>query len=96
MFALSNPSRVEILASLLDGPLTVGEITSVLGMEQSAVSHQLRVLREHALVKVNRDGKHRVYTLYDKAVRDLLRAAIRHVERRGQPGRSRHASPRTA
>jgi ArsR family transcriptional regulator, nickel/cobalt-responsive transcriptional repressor len=46
MFALSAPSRVQILGSLLGGPLAVGDITDLLGMEQSAVSHQLRVLRE--------------------------------------------------
>ena len=84
MFALSAPSRVEILGCLLEGPLAVGEITSLLNMEQSAVSHQLRVLREHALVAVEREGKRRLYALYDDAVRDLLSAALRHVELRGR------------
>lgn len=87
MFALSAPSRVEILGCLLEGPLAVGEIMSMLEMEQSAVSHQLRVLREHALVKAERDGKRRVYALYDDAVSDLLVAALRHVERRGRTKR---------
>jgi len=84
MFALSAPSRVEILGCLVNGPRSVGEIVSMLDMEQSAVSHQLRVLREHSLVKVERDGKRRVYALYDQAVRDLLDAAVRHVGRRGR------------
>jgi ArsR family transcriptional regulator, nickel/cobalt-responsive transcriptional repressor len=78
MFALSAPSRVQILGCLLDGPLAVGEITAMLGMEQSAVSHQLRVLREAALVSAERRGKHRVYTLSGDAVRELLTAA-RHL-----------------
>jgi DNA-binding transcriptional ArsR family regulator len=92
MFALSAPSRVEILGCLLDGPLAVGEITSLLDMEQSAVSHQLRVLREHALVAVERAGKRRLYGLYDDAVRELLAAALRHVEHRGHsPSRTRAA-----
>ena len=82
MFALSAPSRVEILGCLLDGPRAVGEITTELAMEQSAISHQLRVLRDHALVKAEREGKRRVYALYDGAVRDLLAAALRHVEQR--------------
>lgn len=86
MFALSAPSRVQILGCLLDGPLSVGEITALLGMEQSAISHQLRVLREHALVRAERDGKRRVYGLYDEAVRELLAAALRHVAFR-RPGR---------
>jgi DNA-binding transcriptional ArsR family regulator len=75
MFALSAPSRVQILGCLRDGPLAVGEITALLGMEQSAVSHQLRVLREAALVRVERDGKRRVYALSGDAVRELLTAA---------------------
>ncbi len=85
MFALSAPSRVQILGCLLTRPLSVGEITALLGMEQSAISHQLRVLREHALVRAERDGKRRVYGLYDEAVRELLAAALRHVALR-RPG----------
>jgi DNA-binding transcriptional ArsR family regulator len=75
MFALSAPSRVQIVACLLDGPLAVKEITAVLGMEQSAVSHQLRVLREAGLVTAERRGKHRVYAISTEAVRELLNAA---------------------
>lgn len=92
MFALSAPSRVEVLGCLLDGPLAVGEITTTLDMEQSAVSHELRVLREHALVAVEREGKRRLYALYDEAVRDLLAAALRHVERRDHVPRRANAS----
>jgi len=85
---LVRAERVQILGCLLDGPLAVGEITALLGMEQSAVSHQLRVLREAELVRVERDGKRRVYTLSGDAVRELLTAA-RHLAGQGQP-----ASPR--
>jgi DNA-binding transcriptional ArsR family regulator len=85
MVALSAPSRVQILGCLLDGPLAVGEITALLGMEQSAVSHQLRVLREAALVRAERDGKRRVYTLSGDAVRELLTAAG-HLAGLRQPG----------
>jgi ArsR family transcriptional regulator, nickel/cobalt-responsive transcriptional repressor len=83
MFALSTPSRVQILGCLLDGPHTVTELMSALGMEQSAVSHQLRVLREHTLVKVERHGRRGVYALYDEHVVALLEEALRHVEHRG-------------
>ena len=75
MFALSAPSRVQILGSLLGGPLAVGDITVLLGMEQSAVSHQLRVLREAGLVDAERRGKRRVYAISGDAVRELLTAA---------------------
>ena len=83
MFALSTPSRVLILGFLLDGPHTVSELTEALGMEQSAVSHQLRVLREHKLVRVEREGRTRVYALQDEHVVALLEEALRHVEQRG-------------
>jgi len=53
-----------------------------LGMEQSALSHQLRVLREHTLVKVERQGRRRVYALHDEHVAALLEDALRHVEQR--------------
>jgi len=82
MFALSAPSRVQILGCPLDGPLPVGEITAILGVEQSAVSHQLRVVREHTLVKGERDGKRRVCGLYGEAVSERLAAALQHVEPR--------------
>jgi DNA-binding transcriptional ArsR family regulator len=92
MFALSAPSRVEILGCLLGGPLSVGEITAQLEMEQSAVSHQLRILREHSLVTSVRDGKRRVYALYDDAVSDLLFAGLRHIEQHDRPRRKSPAA----
>lgn len=85
MFALSAPSRVQILGSLLGGPLAVGDITVLLGMEQSAVSHQLRVLREAGLVAAERRGKRRVYAISGDAVRELLTAA-RHLAGLGESG----------
>jgi len=85
MFALSAPSRVQILGCLLSGPLAVGDITVLLGMEQSAVSHQLRVLREAGLVDAERHGKRRVYAISGDAVRDLLTAA-RHLAGLREPG----------
>lgn len=97
MFALSTPSRVQILGCLLGGPHAVSELMEALGMEQSAVSHQLRVLREHTLVKVERQGRKRVYALHDEHVVALLEESLRHVEQRGKGrrglrvGRSRGA-----
>jgi DNA-binding transcriptional ArsR family regulator len=87
MFALSTPSRVQILGCLIAGSHTVSDLTEALGMEQSAVSHQLRVLREHRLVTVERDGRTRVYALYDEDVVALVEGALRHVERRDTPGK---------
>jgi DNA-binding transcriptional ArsR family regulator len=93
MFALSAPSRVQILGCLLAGPLAVGEITALLGMEQSAVSHQLRVLREADLVRVERDGKRRVYALSGDAVRELLTAAW-HLAGQGEAAQGQSGGPR--
>ena len=82
MFGLSTPSRVQILGCLLEGPHGVSALMDELGMEQSALSHQLRVLREHTLVKVERQGRRRVYALHDEHVAALLEDALRHVEQR--------------
>jgi DNA-binding transcriptional ArsR family regulator len=88
MFALSTPSRVQILVCLLSGPQTVRELTAALGMEQSAVSHQLRVLRELGLVAAEQTGRTRVYALDGEDVASLVEGALRHVEgrRRGSRG----------
>jgi DNA-binding transcriptional ArsR family regulator len=83
MHALSTPSRVQILGCLSQGPMPVGAIATALGMEQSAVSHQLRVLRVHQLVHAERSGRLRVYRLFDGHVTTLLRAAVDHVTDRG-------------
>ena len=85
MFALSTPSRVLLLGSLLHGPRSVTDLTEALGMEQSAVSHQLRVLREHDLVRAEKVGRTRLYALYDEHVRTLLHAGLDHVSRSSPP-----------
>ena len=85
MFALSTPSRVLILGCLLDGSRSVSELTEMLGMEQSAVSHQLRILREHTLVHAERVGRQRLYALHDEHVTTLLRAGLDHIEKRSRP-----------
>lgn len=83
MFALSTPSRVLILGCLLDGPHSVGDLTGRLAMEQSAVSHQLRVLRDHDLVRADKVGRRRVYALFDDHVAALITDGLRHVKRTG-------------
>jgi ArsR family transcriptional regulator, nickel/cobalt-responsive transcriptional repressor len=79
MFALATPSRLLILAALRDGPRSVSEIIAVVEMEQSAVSHQLRVLRDHGVVSVERRGRERLYGLRDEHIGALLDHARRHV-----------------
>jgi DNA-binding transcriptional ArsR family regulator len=78
--ALAAPSRLLILARLRQGACTVGELASAVRMEQSAVSHQLRILRHLGLVDTERSGRTVVYTLYDSHVAMLLDEAVYHTE----------------
>src|SRR3954470_11482234 len=89
--ALATPSRLRILALLHAGPAPVNEIAAAVGMEGSAVSHQLRLLRHLGLVTGQRDGRQVVYELYDDHVADLLEQVVSHVEhlRLGLAGRAR-------
>jgi ArsR family transcriptional regulator, nickel/cobalt-responsive transcriptional repressor len=93
MFAMAAPSRLQILAALRTGPRTVSEIIAVVGMEQSAVSHQLRVLRDHGVVSVERRGRERLYGLRDPHIGALLDDARRHVLEleRGRAGAGKRA-----
>ena len=96
--ALSAPSRLRILARLHTGPASVNDIAAAVGMESSAVSHQLRLLRHLGLVTGQRDGRHVVYELYDDHVAELLEQVVSHVEhlRLGLAGRRHTAAATTA
>jgi DNA-binding transcriptional ArsR family regulator len=78
--ALSTPSRLRILARLHAGPASVTQIAESVGMEGSAVSHQLRTLRHLGLVVGERDGRQVVYELHDDHVAELLEQMVSHVE----------------
>ena len=77
--ALGDPTRVRILSALHDAEVCVGDLTDALGMGQSAVSHQLKYLREMSLVATRRDGKHVFYRLDDDHVRGLFAQGLEHV-----------------
>jgi ArsR family transcriptional regulator, nickel/cobalt-responsive transcriptional repressor len=96
--ALSTPSRLRILARLHAGPASVTEIAQAVGMEGSAVSHQLRLLRHLGLVLGQRDGRQVVYELHDDHVAELLEQVVSHVEhvRLGLAGRQRAAETTSA
>ena len=79
--ALGDPTRVRILSALHDAEVCVSDLTDALGMGQSAVSHQLRYLRELSLVATRRDGKHVFYRLADDHVRALFAQGLEHVTR---------------
>jgi DNA-binding transcriptional ArsR family regulator len=91
--ALATPSRLLILTTLRQGPHPVAELADTVGMEHSAVSHQLRLLRNLGLVTGVRTGRSIVYSLYDNHVAQLLDEAIYHSEhlRLGAPDRPQSA-----
>ncbi|MFF7602657.1 ArsR/SmtB family transcription factor [Streptomyces mirabilis] len=78
--ALATPSRLRILARLQEGPCAATELADAVGMEQSACSHQLRLLRNLGLVMGERRGRSVIYALYDNHVAELLEQALYHVE----------------
>ncbi|EWC60917.1 transcriptional regulator, ArsR family [Actinokineospora spheciospongiae] len=78
--ALATPSRLLILTELRQGPRPVTELAEAVGMEQSAVSHQLRLLRNLGLVTGSRSGRSIIYSLYDNHVAQLLDEAVYHSE----------------
>jgi DNA-binding transcriptional ArsR family regulator len=78
--ALASPSRLRILARLRQGPCAATELAAAVGMEQSACSHQLRLLRELGMVSGERRGRSVVYALYDDHVAQLLDQAVHHTQ----------------
>ena len=80
MQMLATPSRVQILGRLKQGRCCVGGLAEAVGMEASAVSHQLRSLRHLGFVADERRGKQVIYGLHDSHVAELLDQAIFHVQ----------------
>jgi len=79
---LGDPTRVKLLFALSQRELCVCDLSAVLGMTQSAVSHQLRVLRGAHLVKYRKEGKVVFYSLADAHVSRLLAMGVEHAEER--------------
>lgn len=75
---VADPTRLRLLCLLREGEQNVHALTDALDVSQSAVSHQLRVLREARLVATRREGRHVYYRLADDHVSDILSAALEH------------------
>ena len=75
----SNPTRLKILLLLSKKEMCVGRIASILGMDQSAVSAQLKILRNLNLVKAKRHGKYVRYRLNNRYVKGVLKEGFKHV-----------------
>jgi len=80
--ALSDPTRVRIISALLEGELCVYDLAAVLGLSQSATSHQLRILRHLNLVRTRKEGRLVYYALDDEHIRDLFQRGLEHVRHR--------------
>lgn len=78
--AAANPTRLLVLLALRRrGPLSAGTLAQLAGVEQSAMSHQLRVLRQTRLVRTERRGKRVMYQLVDDHVAHIVEDALRHA-----------------
>ena len=76
---LGDPTRMQILTALFDRELCVCDIADLLGMTQSAISHQLRLLRNSHLVKNRREGKSIYYSLDDLHVANIIAQGLEHI-----------------
>lgn len=75
-----DTTRIKILYTLFESELCVNDIAQLLGMTQSSVSHQLRILKTAKLVKFKRDGKQMIYSLDDEHVRSMISLGLEHTE----------------
>lgn len=74
-----DSSRIKILYVLMDHNMCVSDIAQILQMNQSAVSHQLRILKDAKLVKYKREGKTIFYSLDDDHVKMILNLGMEHI-----------------
>ena len=76
---LGDPTRLKIVMALKSCEMCVCDIAAFIGISESAVSHQLRRLRELAIVKHRRDGQVLYYTLDDEHINDLIQTGLTHI-----------------
>lgn len=77
--AVADPTRLRLLSALAGGELCVCDLSVVLGVSESATSHQLRLLRAHRLVAHRKAGRVAYYRLADHHVTDLIASALEHA-----------------
>jgi ArsR family transcriptional regulator len=77
--ALSDPTRLRVISLLAQAEFSVCDLAATLGVSQSAMSHQLRTLRDLRLVRRRREGRQIFYTLDDDHVADLFQRGLEHV-----------------
>ncbi len=74
-----DSTRIKIINALIDEELSVGEITNRVGISQSAVSHQLRILKSSKLVKFRKDGNTIYYALDDEHIKKIFELGCEHI-----------------
>lgn len=77
---LGDPTRIRIMDALAKSEFCVCDLAELLGLSQSATSHQLRVLRNNDLVKYRREGKMVYYSMHDSHVSELYRQGLEHID----------------
>ena len=77
--AMSDASRVLIIAALLDGPMNVQSLAQVAGISKSGVSHHIRGLRQIRVVSAQRQGQRVFYSIDDEHIADLFRRGVEHI-----------------
>lgn len=77
--ALGDPTRLRIMALLFNGERAVGDLASHLAVSQSAVSHQLRLLRNLDIVRHRKEGREVFYALADDHIRDIYSRTLEHI-----------------
>jgi DNA-binding transcriptional ArsR family regulator len=77
--ALGDPTRVRILAALIDGEANVGDLVKKIGLTKSAISHQLRGLREKRLIRSRKQGRHVYVAIDDDHVTELFQRGLDHA-----------------
>lgn len=75
----ADTTRIKILFALMNGPQCVNDIAQIINASQTAVSHQLRILKQAHLIKFQRDGKNVFYSLSDDHVYTMLSQGLTHI-----------------
>ena len=79
LFKVFGDTRIKILYVLFESEMCVCDIAEILNMTQSAISHQLRVLKQNRLVRFRREGKNIIYSLADEHVRSIINQGMEHI-----------------
>ena len=77
--SLSDPTRVRILAALIVGEVNVGDLVQEMGLSKSAISHQLRLLRDRQVIRTRKQGRQVFIALDDEHIGELFQRGLDHI-----------------